>query len=46
MSEADGARAMGFTSFHIDRKGKQNRTEWTIANFKEIIEYLEFINLK
>lgn len=44
--EADGARAMGFTTFHIDRKGKQDRTEWTISNLKEIIEYLECINLK
>ncbi|MBU1144571.1 MAG: HAD family hydrolase [Firmicutes bacterium] len=41
LDEADGARSMGFTSFHIDRKGNQNKTEWTISNLKEIIEFVE-----
>lgn len=34
--EADGARALGFLSFHIDRTGK-SEGEWTIRNLKEII---------
>jgi len=41
LNEADGARIMGMTSFHIDRKGKHKKTDWTISNLKEIIEYLE-----
>ncbi|QSX05805.1 HAD family hydrolase [Sedimentibacter sp. zth1] len=38
--EADGARNLGFLSFHIDRSGKKE-TEWDIKSLKEIIYYLE-----
>lgn len=39
--EADGAREMGFTSFHIDRKGAEVKTEWTISNLRELITFVE-----
>ncbi len=39
-NEVDGARNIGMTAFHIDRKGKHEKTEWTITNLKEIIVYL------
>lgn len=39
-NEVDVARNMGMTSFHIDRKGKYQKTQWTITNLKEIIGYL------
>ena len=39
-AEADGARALGFTSFLIDRKG-ENRGAWTIAGLKELITFAE-----
>ncbi|MGE5653109.1 MAG: HAD family hydrolase [Bacillota bacterium] len=38
--EADGARALGFTSFLIDRAGIVNR-EWTIHSLMEIVEFVE-----
>lgn len=38
--EADGAREQGFTSFLIDRTAK-NKNQWTINNFKEIIDFVE-----
>ena len=38
--EADGARALGFTSFHIKRKG-QREGEWEINSLKEIVEYVK-----
>ena len=40
LNEVDGARNIGMPAFHIDRKGKYQKTEWTITNLKEIIEYL------
>ncbi len=38
--EADGAREQGFTSFLIDRNGK-NEDNWTITNLKQLINYVE-----
>ena len=38
--EADGARQQGFTSFLIDRSGKNN-DEWTISDLRQLIEYVE-----
>lgn len=38
--EADGARELGFTSFHLDRTGSKNN-EWMIKSLKEIIEHIE-----
>jgi len=38
--EAAGARILGFTSFLIDRSGK-DKNIWTINNLKEIIKYVE-----
>ncbi len=38
--EADGARVLGFTSFHIKRNGEKE-SEWTIKSLKEIVEYVE-----
>lgn len=37
--EADGARDLGFTSFHIDRSGNK-KSKWTIESLKEIIDYV------
>ena len=45
-NEVDGARNMGMTAFHIDRKGKHEKTEWTITNLKDIIGYLIKNNLE
>ena len=40
--EADGARAVGFTSFYLERNcDKLNLNEWTIGNLKHLIEYTE-----
>ena len=36
--EADGARRLGFTSFHLDRKS-QSTAEWSIATLKDLVEY-------
>ena len=36
--EADGARALGFTAFHIDRTGK-DRSEWGITSLLEMVDY-------
>ena len=38
--EADGARALGFTSFLIDRKGEKCG-KWTIRSLKELIGFVE-----
>lgn len=38
--EADGAREQGFTSFFLDRSGKNN-DEWTIHNLKQLIDFVE-----
>ncbi|WP_066507576.1 HAD family hydrolase [Abyssisolibacter fermentans] len=38
--EADGARELGVTSFHLDRSGIK-KSEWMIESLKEIIEYVE-----
>ncbi|MDD3123170.1 MAG: HAD family hydrolase [Candidatus Izemoplasmatales bacterium] len=41
LDEANGARDIGMTSFHIDRNNKYDKTKWTISNLKQIIEYVE-----
>lgn len=38
--EADGAREQGFTTFLIDRSGK-NTDKWTIHSLKELIDFVE-----
>ena len=38
--EADGARALGFTEFHVCRDGEP-KEEWDIASLSEMIEILE-----
>ena len=38
--EADGARALGFTSFLIDRKA-ETAGEWTITSLQELISFVE-----
>ena len=38
--EADGARKQGFTSFLIDRTGK-NKDKWTISSLKQLVELIE-----
>ena len=38
--EADGAREQGFTSFYLDRSGK-NKDKWTIQNLKQLIDFVE-----
>lgn len=38
--EADGARNLGFTSFHLDRNSKKKGI-WVIKSLKEIIDYVE-----
>ena len=38
--EADGAREQGFTSFLIDRSGK-NTDKWTIHSLNELIDFAE-----
>lgn len=37
-NKADGAREMGFTSFHLKRKGKCQE-DWAIKNLTEMVEY-------
>lgn len=39
--EADGARALGFTSFLIDREGSQPESAWKIGNLRELVNYVE-----
>jgi len=34
---------LGFTAFHIDRKGNKNH-QWTIRSLKEIVTYVETFN--
>lgn len=38
--ESDGARDLGFLSFHIVRDGEK-KSKWDISSLKEIIEYIE-----
>lgn len=38
--EADGARNLGFTSFHLDRNSKKKGI-WVLKSLKEIIDYVE-----
>ena len=38
--EADGAREQGFTSFYLDRSGK-NKDDRTIQNLKQLIDFVE-----
>jgi len=38
--EADGARALGFMSFFLDRT-KQDGGEWTINDLRQVIEFVE-----
>lgn len=38
--EADGARELGFTAFHLDRTG-QEKGKWTIQNLRQLIDFLE-----
>ena len=38
--EAEGARALGFTSFHLDRSGKAGG-KWTIHNLMQVIDFVE-----
>lgn len=38
--EADGAREQGFTSFLIDRSGK-NTDKWSIQSLKQLIDFVE-----
>lgn len=40
--EADGARALGFTSFLIDRNA-ETRDKWTISSLRELIGYVESV---
>ena len=37
-TEADGARALGFTSFYLDRGGKSGG-EWTVPDLRRIVEF-------
>ena len=37
--EADGARALGFTAFLIDRKGGGG--PWTINNLRQVVDFAE-----
>ena len=39
--EADGARALGFTSFLIDRNESQPDSPWTIRNLRELVNFVE-----
>ncbi len=41
MGEADGARNLGMTAFHLKRNGIDPKTEWTISDLREIIKYVE-----
>jgi HAD superfamily hydrolase (TIGR01509 family) len=39
--EADGARELGFTAFHLDRQRRQaDIAAWTIGNLKHLLEFL------
>ena len=38
--EAEGARALGFTSFYLDRSGKTSG-KWTIHNLIQVIDFIE-----
>lgn len=41
LNEVEGARNMGMTAFHIDRKKRTKKSKWTITNLKEIVKYLQ-----
>ena len=38
--ETDGARVLGFTSFHLDKTGKASG-EWVISDLREIVAFAE-----
>ena len=38
--EADGARALGFTAFLIDRKGS-DEGKWTITSLKQLVDFVD-----
>ncbi len=40
LEEADGARALGFTSFYLDRSG-QAQGEWVISDLTQMIDFIE-----
>lgn len=40
--EADGARVLGFTAFHINRKG-DSEGPWTIRSLREIVDYVKSV---
>jgi putative hydrolase of the HAD superfamily len=39
--EADGARALGFASFLLDRSESQPESEWRIHNLRELVNFVE-----
>ncbi|WP_217958001.1 HAD family hydrolase [Acutalibacter muris] len=39
--EADGARALGFTSFLLDRQGIEPEDPFTIGNLRELVNFVE-----
>ncbi|MDE6836996.1 MAG: HAD family hydrolase [Acutalibacter sp.] len=39
--EADGARALGFASFLLDRNESQPESEWRIHNLRELVNFVE-----
>jgi FMN phosphatase YigB (HAD superfamily) len=42
LSEAEGARALGFTAFHLDRsRGAPDFPHWQLASLGDLIVYLE-----
>jgi len=38
--EADGARTLGFTSFHLDRENRDQK-RWTITNLEQLVDFAE-----
>lgn len=40
-NEADGARQLGFTAFHLVRTEQPNSKQWSIKSLKDIITYVE-----
>lgn len=40
--EADGARALGITAFHLDRQQIEHTTDiWTIRNLRQVVSFLQ-----
>lgn len=40
--EADGARALGITAFHLDRQQIEQTTDvWTIRNLRQVVSFLQ-----